>query len=125
MSLVDSGSAKRCRDQRLRTFWRQEHLSMKMAVETTTHHTYYTNGVMEETVGHGPAGANEAYLPVRANVTRRHADTYTAPIIAVVVTYPMGTWCLPCPSASSRKKLFVGPGQETEFQTLTSMSQRG
>ena len=25
---------------------------------------------MEETVAHGPTGANEAYLPVRANVTR-------------------------------------------------------
>ena len=59
---------------------------MKMAVATTTHHTYYTNGEMEETVAHGPTGANEAYLPVTANVTRRHADTYAAPITAVVVT---------------------------------------
>ena len=61
------------------------HLSMKMAVATTTHHTYYTNGVMEETVGHRPTGANEAQFPVRANVTRRHADAYAAPITVVVV----------------------------------------
>ena len=37
-------------------------------------------------MGHGPAGANEAYLPVRANVSRRHADTYAAPITVVDVT---------------------------------------
>ena len=53
---------------------------------TVTHHTYNTNGVMEETVGHGPASSNEVYLPVRANVTRRHADTCAAPITVVVVT---------------------------------------
>ena len=40
----------------------------------------------KKTVGHGPAGSNEVYLPVRAIVTRRHADTYAAPITVVVVT---------------------------------------
>ena len=58
---------------------------MKMAVATTTHHTYYTNGVVEETVGHRHTGADEAQLPVRANVTRGHTDAYAAPITVVVV----------------------------------------
>ena len=52
---------------------------MKMAVATT-------NGVMEETVGHGLTGADETYLPVRANVTDRHADAFAAPVTVVVVT---------------------------------------
>ena len=39
ISLVDSGSAKRRRDRRLRTFWRHEHPSMKMVVATTMHHS--------------------------------------------------------------------------------------
>ena len=34
--LMDSGSAKRRRNRSLRTFWRHEHLSMKVAVATTT-----------------------------------------------------------------------------------------
>ena len=37
-------------------------------------------------VGHGPTSADESYLPFRANVTRRHADSYAAPPTAVVVT---------------------------------------
>ena len=37
---------------------------------TVTHHSDYTNGVTETSVGHGPTGSNEVYLPVRANVTR-------------------------------------------------------
>ena len=65
--LVDNGSHRR--DRRLRTFWRHEHLSMKMAFMTATHHLYYTNGVKEKTVGHGPVGADEAYVPERAIVT--------------------------------------------------------
>ena len=35
--LMDSGSAKRRRSRSQRTFWRHEHLSMMMAVATTTH----------------------------------------------------------------------------------------
>ena len=34
--LMDNGSAKRRRNRSLRTFWCHEHLSMKMAVATTT-----------------------------------------------------------------------------------------
>ena len=40
ISLVDSGLAKRRRDRRLHTFLRHEILSMKMAVASTTHHSY-------------------------------------------------------------------------------------
>ena len=53
---------------------------MKMAVATTTHQTYNTNGGMEETVEHGHMGANQAKLPVRANVTCRYADNCAASI---------------------------------------------
>ena len=82
---------------------------MKMAVATTTHQTYNTNGGMEETVEHGPTGANEAKLPVRANVTRRYADACAAPTTAVVVT-EIG--CHPCPSASSSTQILRGPPEE-------------
>ena len=37
-------------------------------------------------MGHGPTGADEAYLPVRASVTRRPADSCATPITVVVVT---------------------------------------
>ena len=40
----------------------------------------------ETSVGHGPAGVDEAYLLVRASVTRTPADAYATPIILVVVT---------------------------------------
>ena len=43
--LVDSGSAKRRHDRRLRTFWRHENLSMKMALATATHHSYDNRNV--------------------------------------------------------------------------------
>ena len=61
---------------------------MKMAVATATYHTY-TNGAMEKTVGHGPTGSNEVYLPVRSNVTSRHADTYAASITIIVMAKQM------------------------------------
>ena len=35
----------------------------------------YTSGVTETSVGHGRTGTKEVYLLVRANVTRRYADT--------------------------------------------------
>ena len=41
---------------------------------------------METSVGHGPTGADEAYLPVRASVTRGPADSSATPITVVVVT---------------------------------------
>ena len=37
-------------------------------------------------MGHGPIGADEAYLPVRGNVTRGLADSCAKPITVVVVT---------------------------------------
>ena len=67
--LVDAGSAKR----------QHEHLSMKMAVATTTHHTYNTNGVTEEIVGHGHIDADEGYLPERNIVTRGPVDAHATP----------------------------------------------
>ena len=77
--LVNNRSAKRRRDRRLRTFWRHEHLSMKMALMTATHCSYYTNGVTEEIVGHGHIGADEAYLPERTIVTRGPVDAHATP----------------------------------------------
>ena len=80
------GSAKRQHDRRIRACWSHEHLSMKMEVATATHHSYYTNGVTETSVGRGPAGVDEAYLPVRASVTRTPAVAYATPITIDVVT---------------------------------------
>ena len=40
----------------------------------------------ETSVGHGPTGVDEAYLPVRASVARRPADAYATPTTVVVVT---------------------------------------
>ena len=42
---------------------------------TAAHHSAYTNGVTETSVGHGRTGIDEAHLPVRANVTCRLADS--------------------------------------------------
>ena len=53
---------------------------------TATHHSAFTKSVTETSVGHGPTGAVEAYLPVRANVTRGPADSCATPITIVVVT---------------------------------------
>ena len=52
---------------------------MKMAFVTTAHHSYYTTGVTEKTVGHGPTDAGEANLPVRASVTFTPADACATP----------------------------------------------
>ena len=48
-----SGSEKRHRDRRQRTFWRHEHLSMKMAVATTTHHSYTLCCVIRISIARG------------------------------------------------------------------------
>ena len=85
-SLVDNGSAGRPRDRRQSVYWRHKHQSTKMALVTAAHHSAFTNGVMETSVGHGPTGADEAYLPVRANVTRGPADSYVTSKTVVVVT---------------------------------------
>ena len=58
---------------------------MKLAFVTVAHHSYYTTGVTEQTVGHGPAGADEAYLPVRASVARVPAGSCAIPMTVVVV----------------------------------------
>ena len=44
------------------------------------------DGVMENMVGHGHTGADEAFLPVRANVTRGPADSNAITKTVVVVT---------------------------------------
>ena len=49
-------------------------------------HSAYTNGVTETSVGHGPTDADDAFLPVRANVTCGPAASYATPITVVVVT---------------------------------------
>ena len=51
-----------------------------------TYYSAYTTGVTEISVGHEPTGVDEAYLPVRASVTRRPADGYATPVTVVVVT---------------------------------------
>ena len=53
ISLVDSGLAKRRCDRRLRTFWRHEHQSIKMAVATTTHCTYTLRCVTQVSIARG------------------------------------------------------------------------
>ena len=82
---------------------------MKMVVATATHHSYYTNGVTETSVEHGPTGVDEAHLPVRASVTRGPADAYATPITDVVVT---------------AKKMVI-PRQSTRALTVSSGMSRG
>ena len=74
-SFVDNGSARRRRDRRQ---------SVSLAPRPPVHEDgahdrgtplAFTNGVTETSVGHGPTGADEAYLPVRANATRGPADS--------------------------------------------------
>ena len=66
-------------------------------------------GVTEIPVVHGPTGADEAYLPVRASVTRGPAGSYATPITVVVVTAKkmvitrQSTRALTVPSRMSRE----------------------
>ena len=82
---------------------------MKTALVTATHHSAYTNGVKETSVGHGPTDADDAFLPVRANVTRGPADSYATPITVVVVT--------------AKKMIFTR--QSTRALTVSSRMSRG
>ena len=78
--LIENGSARRRRDRRQRTFKRHEHLTMKVTFMSATYHVYYMNGVTETTVGHGPTGADEAYLYERTIVTRGLFDINKATV---------------------------------------------
>ena len=49
-------------------------------------HSYYTNGVTEEIVGHEHTDADEAYFSKRTIVTRRPAGAHATQITVVVVT---------------------------------------
>ena len=82
--LVDNGSTRRCRDRRIRACWRHEQLTMNMALATATYHSYCTNGVTETSEGHGPTGADEAYLSVRTIVARGPAGSCAISITTVV-----------------------------------------
>ena len=57
---------------------------MNRALPTATHHSYYTNGVTEASVGHGPTGADEGYLSERTIVTRGPASSCAISITAIV-----------------------------------------
>ena len=92
-------SAARRRERWLRSMWRHEQLSVRMAVATATHHSWKSHAVVgTQTAGPAPVTKDVAPAPAVAPFSAP-AVTYEAPapVFEYVAPTPAVTYAAPAP----------------------------
>ena len=142
--LSSGGSASRRRERRLRSFWRHEHLSLKMMAASMSHHSWQSResvGMQTDAVptpvdefvapAAAPYAATTSPIPATEYATPALDETFTAPspVTEDVAPAPAVTYAAPAPmieyvapASPETVNAHVAPAPVIEYITSSVLS---